>query len=776
MSFRRIDQETDFLTKDVKAIPVQPTKAGWTASELQAAFDNATEEVMGDLVNGLMDELEDDGTSTGTAASDSIGVTYTDMASNTVRSKLTAALNYLRGQITAAVLGSSSALTSHNSNGTAHSDIRASVSGVSSTLSAHTGKNVLTEETHGIKPFTDVHGELKIKLYNAISGLYEEVKATGVGGDADTLAGNLPTYFATADQLDDHINELTYVTGEHGIRSNPDAKTLEVYDPTSGTWKSPFPTSLPANGGNADTVDGKDASYFATSTDVSTLSGTVSTLSGDLSTLDGIVTSIDELLSETASTLAGHIGPRVFGNTDPSHAHGFKVDSNNKAYAYDADTMTWKELSTSAYSLGGQLPSYYAIDSELEAVSNQVLAHDLYLNQSVKTSATPTFAGVLTNSLKSQDGTTNVLSVNAGASLTRNVADSTAAFVVNQDHISSTGNIFNAQSRGVNKFTIDRSGNFSTTGTGSLTTLYASTSVGTSSIYNLNGGQFATITFNSSGTTISSGMADANTTLIVNKASSSATGNIFEAQLTGTNKFYITKDGAFVASSTGQCTVLTATSNVATGSITNNNFGPNYGKLGVESSDGTYITRNLADAYPAFYVRQAHASSTGDILQLRKGASTQMVVFPIDGAVSGVPANGTKFKITPEGGYAISLTNKTGSASVKGTVVSTSSTTDNAFTTNPIDGDMPFGVVYEAGVADGSACWVVVSGIADVLIVNGQAATRGYIAYSSATTAGHVDLSATVPATSTHNREVGHTLETKSSGTNVLIKCVLHFN
>jgi len=89
---------------------------------------------------------------------------------------------------------------------------------------------------------------------------------------------------------------------------------------------------------------------------------------------------------------------------------------------------------------------------------------------------------------------------------------------------------------------------------------------------------------------------------------------------------------------------------------------------------------------------------------------------------------------------------------------------------------MPIGVMFEDGIADGQECWVVVSGIAEVLLVNSVATTRSYVAYSSATVAGRIDTAATVPAATTHFREVGHTLESKTAGTNVLAKCVLHFN
>lgn len=128
------------------------------------------------------------------------------------------------------------------------------------------------------------------------------------------------------------------------------------------------------------------------------------------------------------------------------------------------------------------------------------------------------------------------------------------------------------------------------------------------------------------------------------------------------------------------------------------------------------------------------------------------------------------------GGFMVKLTNKTGSNSVKGTVVYVDPSVDDAFEVNPIDGDMPIGVVFEDGIADGSECWVTVSGIAEVLLVNSVATTRSYVAYSSATTAGRIDTASSVPAALQHFREIGHTLASASAGTNVLVKCVLHFN
>ena len=82
-------------------------------------------------------------------------------------------------------------------------------------------------------------------------------------------------------------------------------------------------------------------------------------------------------------------------------------------------------------------------------------------------------------------------------------------------------------------------------------------------------------------------------------------------------------------------------------------------------------------------------------------------------------------KITPEGGYAVKLTNKTGAPSVKGQIVGIKTGTDNAFDLTAVNATYNLGVVYESGVADAAECWVVVGGIAQVLMKN--AAVRGQL-------------------------------------------------
>lgn len=128
---------------------------------------------------------------------------------------------------------------------------------------------------------------------------------------------------------------------------------------------------------------------------------------------------------------------------------------------------------------------------------------------------------------------------------------------------------------------------------------------------------------------------------------------------------------------------------------------------------------------------------------------------------------------TVDGGLAIKLINKTGAPSVKGTVVIASTTTDGAFELAPSSSQYPIGIVYEAGIADGSDCLVVVAGIAEVLINDSQAATHGDWARVSTTVNGRARC--TGFEAGNHDLEIGHCIQSVGAGTNQLAKVVLHF-
>lgn len=233
-----------------------------------------------------------------------------------------------------------------------------------------------------------------------------------------------------------------------------------------------------------------------------------------------------------------------------------------------------------------------------------------------------------------------------------------------------------------------------------------------------------------------------------------------------------------------QSTTGTGTVSVAAGGTTWTGVGTqflNTFKVGdTITSEGQTLTISAIASDTSLTTNAVGAAISGKAYTLVGG--TRFQVFGNGNVgVGGVPAT-AKFSVSEKsamnelGGFMVKMTNKTAANSVKGTVVYVSPTTNNAFAINPLDGDMPIGVVYENGIADGSECWIVISGIAEVLLVDSVAATRSYVAYSSATTAGRIDTAASVPDVATHFKEIGHTLESKAAGTNVLVKCILHFN
>jgi hypothetical protein len=139
---------------------------------------------------------------------------------------------------------------------------------------------------------------------------------------------------------------------------------------------------------------------------------------------------------------------------------------------------------------------------------------------------------------------------------------------------------------------------------------------------------------------------------------------------------------------------------------------------------------------------------------------------------------GTALKITIDGGIAVRLKNGTGAPSVKGSLVTPSQDIDLAVVLQSNTYDC-IGVMYEDGVADGEWCWVVVSGLAQVLYKNATAATRGNVCIADAVDGRASDIAnfgGGLPAVDTHFKEIGHVLESKDAGTNVLAFVNLHFN
>lgn len=138
-----------------------------------------------------------------------------------------------------------------------------------------------------------------------------------------------------------------------------------------------------------------------------------------------------------------------------------------------------------------------------------------------------------------------------------------------------------------------------------------------------------------------------------------------------------------------------------------------------------------------------------------------------------------KVKITPIGGYAIQLTNRTGATSVEGKLIKADTATDDGVILTGNTDDECFGAFLDAGVADDAEAWIVVAGIAKVLYDDNVAAVHGN--WVGTGQAGLARTQGGPPAigAAAHFEEVGHCIQSVSAGgggTFILSRTVIHFN
>ena len=142
-----------------------------------------------------------------------------------------------------------------------------------------------------------------------------------------------------------------------------------------------------------------------------------------------------------------------------------------------------------------------------------------------------------------------------------------------------------------------------------------------------------------------------------------------------------------------------------------------------------------------------------------------------------MPLTDAPFKITPIGGMAVLLLNKTGGASVAGELVEADTTTDLAVKQCGADSTHPIGAFLDDGVPDAGQAWICIGGIVDVMLKDATASTKGYWAKVS-DTAGRADITGTTPSPPTaavHFSEIGHCIQTAGAGSDVKARIVMHF-
>ena len=131
---------------------------------------------------------------------------------------------------------------------------------------------------------------------------------------------------------------------------------------------------------------------------------------------------------------------------------------------------------------------------------------------------------------------------------------------------------------------------------------------------------------------------------------------------------------------------------------------------------------------------------------------------------------------TTDGGMYQTFINNTGLPSIKGTIVIASNAITNGVKIATANSFVSIGVIYDDGILNGQPIKVVICGKAKVLLKNGQSCIQGDWLGVSDNAGRMYSNGAEPPSTSDHNREIGHSLESKSSGINVLALVTLHFN
>lgn len=130
-----------------------------------------------------------------------------------------------------------------------------------------------------------------------------------------------------------------------------------------------------------------------------------------------------------------------------------------------------------------------------------------------------------------------------------------------------------------------------------------------------------------------------------------------------------------------------------------------------------------------------------------------------------------RVKMTPTGGLAINLINNTGLNTVAGQIVRADPNLTDSFNTAGNGELQAIGVVLEGGQPTATRAWVVVSGIADVLMGGAGCAIGDRIIAGAVGGTGDVDNG---PAVAVHFQEVGHAIQADAIGGN-LARVVIHF-
>jgi len=145
------------------------------------------------------------------------------------------------------------------------------------------------------------------------------------------------------------------------------------------------------------------------------------------------------------------------------------------------------------------------------------------------------------------------------------------------------------------------------------------------------------------------------------------------------------------------------------------------------------------------------------------------------------PGGNATIRFNDSGGLDNRLYNATGSPSVKGTIVCSSTAVNGRFIVCPGATKKAIAIVAEDGIADGELTWITVAGRASVLLKDSTAATRGNWVSMSITDGRADATNADPPASGGLVQEaaltqIGRASQTLSGGTDVLLNIFIQFN
>lgn len=153
------------------------------------------------------------------------------------------------------------------------------------------------------------------------------------GGNSDTVDGKHAADFATVESVD----MLQTLVGSTSVQSQISTAVGAITPTSIGAAEEDHvhnyndltnkPTSLPANGGNSDTVDGKHASDFATSADITMLQNLV----GDTAVPTQINNAITSATSDLSDTYATKANPKFENSISMNRETWSTVGTNSIA-------------------------------------------------------------------------------------------------------------------------------------------------------------------------------------------------------------------------------------------------------------------------------------------------------------------------------------------------------------------------------------------------------------------------------------------------------------